>query len=225
MSVAVRSNVALPFERVAPQGRRCPAILYDLAMIPDDPALDAEHAAFIQGPVSIHAATRNAANQTTVTRCLGCRVSEDRRRVTVLLSAAQSTELLADLRADGTIAVVFSHPSSHRAVQLKAVDAVVASGRAIGAVGAVGTVAPAAREATRFLEAYRKALAAEVGPLGFPEGFVRALLAVTPDDVVAVTFTPTAAFVQTPGPKAGAPLGSPEPSAPPAPPAPPTNAR
>jgi hypothetical protein len=56
---------------------------------------------------------------------------------------------------------------------------------------------------------YRERLAAQVAPLGYSELFVRTFLNVSPGDVVAIAFTPSAAFSQTPGPKAGAPLQSP----------------
>ncbi|HXH04504.1 MAG TPA: hypothetical protein VNN09_14465 [Candidatus Competibacteraceae bacterium] len=59
-----------------------------------DFVLDRDHAAFIQGSVSISAASRSAA-------------------------------VLAELRADGAIAVVFSRASTHRTVQLKGTDAAV----------------------------------------------------------------------------------------------------
>ena len=42
--------------------------------------------------------------------------------------------------------------------------------------------------------------------LGFGEAFGRALVDCNPADLVAVAFTPKAAFRQTPGPNAGAPL-------------------
>jgi len=160
-------------------------------MIADDSPLDAEHAAFIQGPVSIHAASRNARYETTVTRGIGCRVSADRRHVTVFLSASQSAALLADLQSDGAIAVVFSQPSSHRTIQLKGIDA---------------TVTRTTAQDPHLLAAYRSNLAADVGPMGYSEAFVRALVAAALGDAVAVTFTPSAAFLQTPGPKAGTPL-------------------
>lgn len=160
-------------------------------MIGEEPPLDAEHAAFIQGSVSIIVASRDTGHETTLSRAVGCRVSADRRRVVVFLSAAQSGALLADLRATGVIAAVFSRPRTHRAIQLKGADAQVTALDA---------------EDRHLLAAYRQGMAAEVRPLGFPEAFARALFAVAPDDVVAVAFTPSAAFLQTPGPKAGTPL-------------------
>jgi hypothetical protein len=156
--------------------------------------LDAEHAEFISGGVSIQVAGRDAANETTVTRAVGCRVSGDRRCVTVFVSAAQSGALLADVRANGAIAVVFSQPTTHRAIQIKGTDATVVS------------LEP---DDPHLIAAYRAKLGAQVAPLGFSEAFVRSLLSIAPGDVVAIAFTPCAAFLQTPGPKAGSALRSP----------------
>lgn len=153
--------------------------------------LDSEHAEFITAGVSIIVAGRDAQNETTVARAVGCRVTGDRRRVTVFLPAGQSGALLADVRANGCVAVVFSEPTTHRAIQLKGADA---------------AVVPLAADDPHLLAAYRTRLAARVAPLGFSEAFVRAVLSVVPGDVVAIAFTPSGAFSQTPGPKAGFPL-------------------
>jgi hypothetical protein len=90
-------------------------------------SLDAELVAFIQGGVSIHAASRSASHEPDLARALGCRVSADRRRVSVFLLASHCGALLADDRANGAVAVVFSLPGSHRTVQLKGKDAAVES--------------------------------------------------------------------------------------------------
>ncbi|MCC6609449.1 MAG: hypothetical protein IT515_07215 [Burkholderiales bacterium] len=150
--------------------------------------LDGAHAAFIQGGVSVIVASRDAHNTPTLVRALACRVSPDRRRVTVFLSASQAAALVAALRAIGAIAVVFSQPSTHRTIQLKGRDA------------AFTPLAPDDRE--RMTEQIAL-LVAELTALGHPEGMVRAFLDFAPDDVVAVAFTPAEAYAQTPGPGAG----------------------
>ena len=155
------------------------------------PPLDSEHAEFITGGVSINVAGRDAGHETTVTRAVACRVADDRRRVTVFVSVSQSGALLADVRANGIIAVVFNEPQTHRAIQLKGTEA---------------AVAPLAADDPHLLAEYRGQLARQVAPFGHSEAFVRKLLSVAPGDVVAISFTPSAAFLQTPGPKAGSPL-------------------
>jgi hypothetical protein len=101
---------------------------------------------------------------------------------------SQCEALLRDLRETRAIAVVFSQPSTHRTIQLKGADA------------ALGPLAPGD---PALIEANRVALVKDMGPIGYDEAFARTLLAYEPADLVAATFTPTAAFAQTPGPQAG----------------------
>jgi hypothetical protein len=155
--------------------------------------LDEDHAAFILGGVSIIAAASDGANVPSVERAIGCKLSTDRRRVTIFVAAASAQALLADIRRSGGIAVAFSHPPTHRALQLKGTDA------------AIVRVLPADH---RVVAAYRTAFAAAIVSIGHAPGLAQAALACAPDEVIAVAFTPSAAFVQTPGPRAGAPLSS-----------------
>jgi hypothetical protein len=157
------------------------------------PLLDEALAAFLQTGVSINVGSRGPGNVPVVARANGCRVAADRRSVTVLLPATKSTALLDAVRATGAIAVVFSEPPTHRTIQLKGTDA---------------TVGPAADEDPVRAERYVSAFGAALAPLGYPEPVFRALLWAEPADLVAVTFSPSAAFDQTPGPRAGAPLKS-----------------
>jgi hypothetical protein len=156
-----------------------------------DPSFDEAHAAFMESGVSVHVASRDPANVPSVARAVGCRVAPDRGRVTIFVSAAQAPELIRDLRASGKAAAVFSQPSTHRTIQIKGDDA---------SVGALieGDLARIA--------AYADALVRDLQALGYSEAFGRALVECDPADLVAVAFTPKAAFRQTPGPNAGAPL-------------------
>lgn len=156
------------------------------------PILDAEHAAFILLPgISMTAASRGAGNRSELGRAHGCRVAADRSRVTVFLPADQYPGLIEGLRASRAAAVVFSQPTTHRTIQLKGADA------------AVEPLAPGdAALAERAMESFAVGLAA----LGYNEAVVRAAVWHDPAALVAVGFTPCAAFQQTPGPRAGAPL-------------------
>jgi hypothetical protein len=153
--------------------------------------LEPEDVAFMQAGVSIIAAARDGNNETTISRAIGCRISADHQRVTIFLSAARSGALLADIRANGMIAVVFSRPTSLRTIQLKGNDA---------------AVVPPLADDPHLWAAYRRHMTAEVQRVGFSEAFTRALLDAPAEDIVAVEFTPSSAFLQTPGPKAGTPL-------------------
>jgi len=150
--------------------------------------LDDDHAAFIQGGVSVVAATRNSDLVPDAVRGCGCRVSRDRRSVTVLIESLRIGSVIADIEANGMIAVVFSQPSTHRTIQLKGTDARVVS------------VSPRDRTlAQRHLAAWIDELTA----IGYRPEFARAVHGDVPDAMVALVFTPTAAFQQTPGPGAG----------------------
>ena len=104
---------------------------------------------------------------------------------------AEALPVLAAIEANGRVAAVFSEPESHRTVQLKGVDARVEA-------------VTAGDEAS--LQSYAAAMAARLAPFRVPEVFARALLSASPDDLVAVSFTPSQGFGQTPGPRAGMPL-------------------
>jgi len=156
------------------------------------PLLDAEHAAFIRLPgISITAASRTVDHSPQLGRVVGIRVADDRSRVTVLIPADQNAELIDALRATRAIAVVFSQPSTHRTIQLKGTDASIEP-------PAPGDAEVAARWCAGFV--------AELAAMGYPEGLVANFVWSDPAALAAVTFRPCAAFQQTPGPRAGAPL-------------------
>ncbi len=158
------------------------------------PLVDEELAAFLQSGLSLHVASRGEGLLPRLVRALGCRVSEDRRRVTVYLLRSQGGEMLEDFARSGAIAFVASMPSTHRTVQLKGDDA---------------RLAPPEAADEAIVAAQAAAFTADLVRLGYDESLPRLLLAGDCGDVVAVTFTPTQAFVQTPGPGAGAPIAVP----------------
>ena len=102
-----------------------------------------------------------------------------------------AADVIDGVRRSGAIAVVFSDPPSHRTLQLKGTDAVML---------------PAEPGDAALAAAYRAGFAAILEPLGFDPAVVRAFLACPDEDLVTIRFTPTAAFLQTPGPQAGEPL-------------------
>ena len=163
--------------------------------MPDAPApvLDREQAEFICSAISMSAACGRPGGLPSLARATGCRVSPDGHTVTLLLAATPAAGLLDDLRRSGKIAVVFSRPADHRTLQLKGSDALI--------------VPLEAGDAER-ASAYADAFAAGLDRLGYPGAVIRSLLASTPEDLVAVSFTPTASFSQTPGPEAGTALRS-----------------
>ena len=154
--------------------------------------LDEAAAAFLHRPgISITAASRDGSNVSRIGRGLGCRITPDRGRMTVFIASSQYQAFFDALQSSRTIAVVFSLPSTHRTMQLKGNDA------AIGPLAA-GDAEIIARHVDDFVD--------ELYRLGYPRDMVRAYHWCEPAEVRAITFTIGAAFEQTPGPGAGAPL-------------------
>ena len=145
-------------------------------------------AAYLTSRISVQVGACDDDGFTSVVRALGARVSGDQCRVTILMGRSQAEPVLAMLRANGKIAVVFSHPVSHRTVQLKGRDAALEA-------------ATPADEAT--LGPYAVAMAGHLAADDVPEAVARALVSCAPGDLIAVSFTPSEAYGQTPGPGAG----------------------
>ena len=124
-------------------------------------------------------------------RAMGSSVGSEGQSITVYLSRSQSAQLLQDIASTGHLAVVFTQPHSHRAIQIKAADARIRS---------------ADDTDVGLLVKYRASMEQELALIGFDAAFTRAMYNCGLDDLVAVSFTPQQAFDQTPGPRAGNPL-------------------
>ena len=160
-------------------------------MPPAPVALDPEIVRFMAGGISMHAASRDAGCVANLSRPLGIRVSDDRTRVTVFLLASHSGAMLANFRENGRIAVVVTQPSTHRTIQLKGEDA---------------AVEPLQEGDHILIARKREAFARELEGMGYRRELALTLLEGARGDIIAVGFTITAAFIQTPGPTAGQPL-------------------
>lgn len=163
-----------------------------MSALPASP-LGPEQAALIARRVSIIVGSRDAALRPHVMRAVACRLSDDRRRVCVLLPQRGSRQVLEDLRANGRIAVVFSEPTTDRTLQVKGDDAVVRPGDDADAALA---------------EQHLRDFVNEIGQLGFSADVAQTMLGHDPT-LLAVEFTVAAAFEQSPGPSAGEPLAAP----------------
>ena len=152
--------------------------------------IGSEQVALILGRVSIIVGSRDARQRPHLMRAVGCRLSQDHTRVTLLMPQRSSHEVLGDLGDNGQIAVVFSEPSSNRTLQLKGGDAVVT---------------PCGPDDAALAERYLQGFVDEIGQLGFAAEVAHTILG-RDDELVAVHFTIAAAFEQTPGPAAGEPL-------------------
>lgn len=143
-----------------------------------------EHAAFMQGGVSINAAASGPDLAPSIARAIGCRVAPDFASVRVLVSQVQAAELIAHLREGSGLAVVFSQPSTHLTLQFK-------SARASVDVATEADIAAVAR--------YRNAFVDELRPLGYPPALIRSFMACPDCDLAALVFAPNVVFNQTPG--------------------------
>jgi len=163
--------------------------------MPDMPPalLTPEWIGMIDKGVSAIVASRDAALRPSVMRAVGATIAPDGREITVFLARSQSRQLLQDLAASGQIAVVFSSPTSHRTVQVKA--------------GGV-TGRPATADDLPLLQRYLASMEWELCTIGYKAELVHSMLAFRLDDLVAISFQPETAFDQTPGPRAGAALAS-----------------
>lgn len=155
--------------------------------------IDETIAAFVAAPTtSIAFASRDGRNRPALFKAVGCRVSPDRRRVTLYADQHLAHAAVRDLRDGHPIAAVFSLPATHRTLQIK------------GARAEVASVAPADRE---YCREHTQALVEHIAGLGYPADGVRCYFHYSPEQLVAVTFEPAAIFEQTPGPGAGGPMG------------------
>ncbi len=156
------------------------------------PLIGPDEVAFLSAGVGMSVASCRPGALPNLSRCTGVRISPDLRTVTLLMGATPAAAVLDDIRRTGAIAAVFSQPSTHKTLQLKGSDA---------------RIVPTEPGDEALAQRYVDAFVAELVPFGYPAAVIRAFLTCTPEDLVAVQFTLTAAFSQTPGPQAGEPLG------------------
>ena len=152
------------------------------------PLLTERNARFICSEVSINIAGRNARNFPSLARAYGCRVSADRRQITVFLPIARSESVLRDIREIGAIAAVFTRPSTNESIQIKGGDAKIV----------------ALQSGDRLvMQEYGRIFVCDINSIGYRNPFASAIMRAVAEESVAVVFTPDAAFEQTPGPGAG----------------------
>ena len=156
--------------------------------------LEPEHVSFITSDgVSCAVAARDASNQPSVAKGLAVRVRPDRRTVEVFVDAERSGALLRDVRAGSPLAFVCSEPASHRTIQLKGDRAGIES---------------VTQDDARLVAAKVDAVVAHIAPLGYRQEGLRSYFGFTAAALMKIVFVASAAFAQTPGPGAGARLGS-----------------
>lgn len=157
---------------------------------PDGPRLSDELVELVESGVSMLVGTCDAAGRPEAVRGLGARVSEDRRRVTVMLNAALAARTRDNLLEHGRLAVAFSRIFDHRTIQLK---------------GHVVSIRDGDPGDHALQERYVVAFAEQVSLAGLPRSVVRN---VRLEPCLVVELEVDALFEQTPGPRAGEALSS-----------------
>lgn len=150
--------------------------------------IDPELAAFLEGGVAIHIASRNERLEPNGARVVAVKVDADGSHVTAYVPKIAAPSVLADLEANRQAAIGFGRPTDDRACQVKGefVDSRAATGR----------------ERSTIVTQW-EALLGNLEQIGIPRQVMESWR-IWP--CVAIRVRVTALFSQTPGPGAGAPL-------------------
>ncbi|MCC7121958.1 MAG: hypothetical protein IT493_10420 [Gammaproteobacteria bacterium] len=151
----------------------------------------AEQRAFLEGDTILHLAVADADCVPLVAIGVGCRIGTRPPRVTVLVASPQAQAFLDVLATTRHLAVEFGRAPHHESLQIKGTDCVIA---------------PATAGDLRLAAAYREKLHRQLGLLGLGPAGTDVYLGLPHEAIVALTFTPSSIFEQTPGPQAGEPL-------------------
>lgn len=150
--------------------------------------LDKELASFIEEGHSTHIASRNDRLETNAARVAALRVEPDGEHVIAYVPSVSAGPVLADLSANGQVAVVLVRPTDDKGCQVKGVF-----------TGVRDVTADERAMVSRQWERFRDTLEM----VGIPRAATDAWIFWP---CVAVRFRVNAVFDQTPGPGAGAPL-------------------
>jgi hypothetical protein len=143
---------------------------------------------FLEHGVSIHMGTRNARLEPNGVRVIAVVVDADRQHLTAYVPAVDAAAVLADLNANGQVALAFARPADDRACQIK------------GERVSIRDAEPSER--TRVQDQWQE-LVTQMQMVGIPP---EATQGWTTWPCIAVRLRVTAAFDQTPGPGAGSRL-------------------
>lgn len=154
--------------------------------------ISSDLASFLESGISILVGTRDARLASECVRAVGARVGREGAELTVFVPEAPAGATVSNLRDNGRVAVLFSRASDHRSIQV--------TGRAV-------SFEPAEDADRATVDRYRCDLAQHLALVGMPP---RLTLRAAHWPCLAVRLRVEAIYVKTPGPGAGATLGTPE---------------
>jgi hypothetical protein len=144
---------------------------------------------FLESGVTMLVGTRDAECRPEGVRGFGARVERGREELTVFVSAVNAARTLANVRANGRVAICFTRPIDHRSIQVK---------------GQVLDVRDAVDDERPLVDGFGERLSRILGEIGVPP---RLVLRMNRWPAHALRVRMEGVFVQTPGPGAGTPLG------------------
>lgn len=147
--------------------------------------LDAELAAFIESPVMQIVGTADATRRPGIARGVGAWRARDPDTIDLVLSAWQWPETVANIEANGRIAVTFSRPSDYVTYQIKG----------------TATLRPADDGEIERSAGYMVAIVSTLMRNGLLPEIIAPWL--TARDAVVATIRISSVYVQTPGAQAG----------------------
>jgi hypothetical protein len=162
---------------IAPEGGAADVLTPDLAQ-------------FCRSGISVIVAAGGPGEMPVAGMANGCCILPD-GRMRLLLPRSGNEALLTIAQRGGRVSATFSQPITHRSIQVKGRDARLET-----------PTETDRQEAVRQMTGLRN----ELVEVDYPPAFADAHCFVDPSDLVAIDITLDAAFVQTPGPGAGAEL-------------------
>ena len=148
--------------------------------------LDPNIIAFLERTLAIEVAACSPDFIPSSARAYAVRV--EGARVKLFIERNLASELIQNLLSSNRIAAVFCLPESEKAIQIKGTDI---------------QLAPVTAEDLLLIQTYCDGFVDQVCPLGYMRPFLAAYIACDTSQAVAISFTPTDVFEQTPGPLAG----------------------
>jgi pyridoxamine 5'-phosphate oxidase-like protein len=150
--------------------------------------IDSDLKELIESGVAVLVSTGDVERRPEVAYGWGPRVREDGWTIDVFLDRARADQTLANVQANGHIAMTVADPVSYRSAQFK---------------GSFGDAGEASAEDEAWVLRHREAFVVTTSLVGDPPEAIRGMWM---DEVVRVSFKVERAFDQTPGPNAGRPL-------------------